>query len=525
MKLTVKKYGINGEGIAYDHKTPVFVYGALVDEEIEARIIENQRNYKRASITKINKKSAHRVKVACPHYEKCGACSLLHADYQEQLRCKKQILEESLEKYTEIQRDIEIVPSPKQINYRNSLKLPVSEVKGQLCVGLYKQGTNHFNQINSCLNHDKQLEANLKIVLKILNKFHLKAYQPKLKSGIRYLTLRIMDQKCALCIVTGNDVIDQSVVDDILSNSDIVSIYQAINTAKTHEIYGNRLIHLGGLKKLSFKFDTYKIAVSIRSFLQLNSEAAHNLYTYVDSLISGDKNLIVEAYSGVGLMSFMLHSKAKQVVGIEIIPEAVSNANKNAAINKIDNLKFILGDAGDVIYRQFRKTKIDAMIVDPPRTGLDDKMLDCLLKAKIDEIVYVSCNSASLSKDLAILKSRYHIASIKAFDLFPNTQHVETIVLLSKLKTKKHVNIELHADELDLTSSECKATYNNIKQYVFDKYGFKVSNLYIAQVKEKCGIKERENYNKPKNDDSKQPICPIEKEEAIKDAFRYFQMI
>ena len=220
-----------------------------------------------------------------------------------------------------------------------------------------------------------------------------------------------------------------------------------------------------------------------------------------------------------------MRDKADEIIGIETIKDAVVNANQNAKRNHCEHVRFLCDDAASKLTYLSKNKEIDVLVVDPPRSGLDDAMLECLLRSKIKEIIYVSCNPATLGKNLAVLQEKYRVQRVIPIDMFPNTQHVETVVLLSKLKTKKHVDIELCADELDLTSSECKATYNNIKQYVFDKYGFKVSNLYIAQVKEKCGIKERENYNKPKNDDSKKPNCPIEKEEAIKDAFRHFQMI
>ena len=435
MKLEIKKYGINGEGIAYDHSIPVFIKGALVGEIVDASIVEDKRKYKIARINKLIKTSSKRAKVQCKYYKKCGACALLHVDYAEQLNCKKAILEESLAKYASVDIDAKIETSPKTEHYRNALKLPIKKIANKLVAGLYEDGTNRFIRIDNCLNHDVKLQRNLNIVLEILNKHHLDAYDHKAKRGIRYITLRLLDGKCALCLVSGSDEIDEAIVQEMLLNSDIVSIYQSINTSKSHEIYGKNMRHLGGSKALVFTYKDMKMEISIRSFMQLNTQAAFKLYDYVYNLVDDDNKLLIEAYSGLGLMSFLLHEKAEEVVGIEIIEDAVHNANANVKRNKIDNITFITGDCADVLYHKYRKTHIDTLIVDPPRTGLDDRMLECLLKAKPDNIIYISCNPSTLSKNIHTLLRHYSIESIRAFDLFPNTQHVETVVLLSHKKT------------------------------------------------------------------------------------------
>lgn len=432
MKLTIKKYGINGEGIAYDHKVPVFVKGALIDEEVIGNFTSTFKNYKIAEIKKIIKENPHRVKEVCPFYEKCGACALLHADYDEQLAIKKMILEESLNKYCGLQLDVDIIPSPYQDHYRNSLKLPLKMLNGRLCAGLYTEGSNHFQRIENCINHQESLNKNLYIILKILNQYGVKDYNIKTKKGLRNIVLRVLDGKCSLCLVSGNDTYDQKMIDDILENSDVVSIYQSINTSKSHEIFSNHNVHLGGSKFLTFKDGNYSFDISFRSFLQLNSLAANDMYEYVYELLKDDQKIIVEAYAGLGLMSFKACDKAQEVWGIEIVLDAVNNANKNAKKNKIKNLNYIQGDAAEILYRKFKGKKIDTLIVDPPRSGLDDAMLETMLKSKIDTIIYISCNSATLAKNLDVLSQRYKLENIKAFDLFPNTQHVESVVLLQR---------------------------------------------------------------------------------------------
>lgn len=295
------------------------------------------------------------------------------------------------------------------------------------------------------------------------------------------------------------------------------SLADVVQNDRTEVLYGRDYFY-EELLGLRFKISPF-------SFFQTNSLGAEVLYSTARDYVGDTKDRVIfDLYSGTGTIAQILAPVAQKVVGVEIVEEAVEAARVNAQLNGLSNCSFIAGDVLKVVDEL--QDKPDLIVLDPPRDGIHPKALQKIIDFGVERIVYISCKPTSLVRDLEMLQGRgYQVEKAVGVDMFPGTGHVETVALLSKLKTKKHVDIELHIDELDLTSSECKATYNNIKQYVFDKYGFKVSNLYIAQVKEKCGIKERENYNKPKNDDSKQPNCPIEKEEAIKDAFRHFQMI
>ena len=236
---------------------------------------------------------------------------------------------------------------------------------------------------------------------------------------------------------------------------------------------------------------------------------------------------VVDLYCGAGTITLALAEKAKQVIGVEIVPEAVENATLNAARNGMDNVEFLCADAGQAA-RQLAQRGVapDVLVVDPPRKGLDETARDAILKMLPPRIVYVSCDPATLARDVAELcGAGYVLERAQAFDLFPRTNHVETVVLLSKLNTKQHIEVELNLDELDLTAAESKATYDEIKAYVLEKYGLKVSSLYISQVKRKCGLEVGQNYNLSKKEDAKVPQCPPEKEAAIMEALRHFQMI
>ena len=240
-------------------------------------------------------------------------------------------------------------------------------------------------------------------------------------------------------------------------------------------------------------------------------------------------------YCGIGTISRFLARKAKQVYGVEIIPQAIDDAGENAVRNGIENARFFVGKAEEVLPAFYENAVYsendemlhpDVIVVDPPRKGCDEACLDTMLKMQPDRIVYVSCDSATLARDLKILtEGGYELKRVRGVDQFGQTVHVETVVLLSQRKADDYVEVELELDELDVTSAESKATYKEIQEYVLKEHGLKVSNLYISQVKRKCGIEVGENYNLPKSEDSRQPQCPVEKEKAIRDALEHYGMV
>ena len=272
------------------------------------------------------------------------------------------------------------------------------------------------------------------------------------------------------------------------------------------------------------------------SFFQTNSLGAEVLYQTArefigDALPSGTDadiaehgKIVFDLYSGTGTIAQMLSPVAKKVIGVEIIEEAVEAAKENVQLNGLHNCEFIAGDVLKVI--DSIEEKPDYIVLDPPRDGINPKALEKIIRYNVPQMVYISCKPTSLARDLEVLQARgYEVKKICCVDMFPSTVHVETVCLLSKLNVKHHIEVEITMDELDLTAAESKATYDEIKAYVLEKFGFKVSQLYIAQIKRKCGIIERKNYNQSKKEDAKVPKCPPEKEAAIMDALKHFQMI
>lgn len=528
MKATIKKTGINGEGIGYIDRMPVFVPQALIGEEVEIRIVDKQKRYATAELLRVVKSSKNRIRPKCFIQNTCGACPLMIARYPAQLEYKQDLLKQSLIKYAQIDpRKVARVKASEDVfGYRNQFKLPCAMEEGRLVSGLFMPNSNYFIDVKKCWIHEDGLERVRMDIMHVLNTHDCVSYNPHDKKGIRNLVVRGFDNRYQCTIVTGNEELDERLISDLMRIKGLTSLWQSIHTIKkTPEVFGNKMMHLAGETSLAMELDGLKLRISPRSFFQLNSKQAVQLYRTIASMVKENNELIVEAYSGIGAISLYLKDKAKEIIGIESIKDAVVNANQNAALNGCEHVSFLCDDAANKLTYLSKKRSIDVLVVDPPRSGLDDAMLECILRSKIKNIIYVSCNPATLGKNLAVLCSRYNVDRIQPIDIFPHTPHVETVVLLSKLKTKKHINIELRTDEFDLTASESKATYAKIKQYVLEKHGLKVSSLNIAQIKQKCGIKERDNYNLSKKENVKQPQCTVEKEKAIMDAFRHFQMI
>ena len=525
MKTTIKKWGINGEGIAYKDRKPVFITGAMPNEFIEYSVVKEFKNYSIGKLEKIIKSSNSRRKMLCAYADRCGGCSLMHVQYKAQCKMKEQFLKESLKKYAKLNISLDpIVKNMDSLAYRNACKLPLSMQNGKIVSGMYEKDSNEFVEISRCLIHSKTLEKVRQTIVSILQENQCRAYDKRKKMGYRTLVLKEFDEKVQVIFVTGKDKINEKIIQLVEEIEEVESIWQSIKVQDSPEVFGDQMIHLALNKNIIVPLDKMTLSLLPKSFFQLNTKQAVQLYNTVHEWMPKSK-CIVEAYSGIGAMSLYCHDKADEVIGIEFVEDAVCNAKENALENNIENVKFICGDAAKKLKDILLHKEVDSLIVDPPRTGLNSEMLNCIISSSIKNIIYVSCNPSTLSKDLAVLSKNYNVEKVRPFDMFSQTQHVETVVLLSKLKTKKHINIELRTDEFDLTASESKATYAKIKQYVLEKHGIKVSSLNIAQIKQKCGIKERDNYNLSKKENVKQPQCTVEKEKAIMDAFRHFQMI
>lgn len=437
MKTKIKRWGINGEGIAYINKKAVFVDNAIPGEVVDLTIDEDKARYATAHVNKIIEKAPRRRDPLCPKWQSCGGCSLMHVDYKGQVRMKEHAVAEALRKYAKYTGKIEpMIKNPEPLAYRNACKLPFGLQDGKTVTGMYKKGSNDFVPLERCIIHSKKLEQVRHDVTGLIQKYGLKPAFKDSPNGLQTLVLKEFDDQVHVVFVTGDMVIPQPLIDEILETvPNAVSVWQSIKDLKDpeYELFGKKVFHLGGKTKMTLQLDNFQLDLLPKSFFQLNTKQAINLYKTVASWIPDHSNLLVEAYSGIGAISLFAANQADQVIGIEYIEDAVANANTNALMNGKENVSFRCGDAAKELEVITTSQKVDTLIVDPPRSGLNQEMKEAILKAAPKTLIYVSCNPSTLGKDLAVLEKKYKIQKVQPFDFFSQTPHVETAVLLSRL--------------------------------------------------------------------------------------------
>ena len=477
----------------------------------------------------------------CKIFPACGGCMYQTMSYEEQLKMKETQVKGLLQEAVGIGTDLHwegIHGSPIEFGYRNKMEFSFGDEykDGPLSLGLHKKGSTYdVLTASDCKLVHPDMTAILSSVLDFFTELGAVHYKKMQHTGyLRHLLLRrgVTSGEILVHVITTSQAeYDYALlVSRLLAlplEGKIVGIMHIINDSlsdvvqsdETRLLYGQDYFY-ETLLGLRFKISTF-------SFFQPNSLAAEVLYSIVRDYIGDTKDKeVFDLYSGTGTIAQLLASVAKEVIGVEIVEEAVEAAKVNAALNGLTNCRFIAGDVLKVLDDLTEKP--DMIILDPPRDGIHPKALPKILAYGVENIVYISCKPTSLARDLpAFLAAGYEVQRSCSVDQFCETVHVETVCLLSKLhEAKHHVNVRLDMDEMDLTAAERKATYEEIKKYVAKHNdGMKVSNLYIAQIKQKHGIIERENYNKPKSEKGGQPECPKEKEIAIEEALKYFQMI
>lgn len=381
---------------------------------------------------------------------------------------------------------------------------------------------------------DKEIDRLIAFTRDLLRRFDIKPYDEKEQSGlIRHLVVRRghYSGEIMLVLVTTRPKIFRinQMIDSLVAEFPaITSILQNINDKPTNVIFGKAFTRLYGKETITDTILGNQYCISAQSFYQVNTTMAEKLYqTAIDfSELTAD-DVVIDAYSGIGTIGLSFAKEVKAVYGVEVIEAAVRDAEKNAALNGITNAYYVADSAENAMANWCQEgIKPTVIIVDPPRKGLTESFIKASAAMQPDKITYISCNPATMARDIKRYEELgYKLQKVQPVDLFPMTHHVETVALLSKLNVDKYISVEIELDELDLTSAESKATYAKIKEYILEKFGFKVSTLYIAQIKRKCGIELRENYNKSKKDKQVIPQCTPEKEKAIMDALRHFKMI
>ena len=536
IEVNITGLGSSGEGVGKADGFTVFVHGALPGEKVSVKLFQVKKSYASGRILNILEESPQRVKPQCAFYEKCGGCQLQHLNYEGQLNVKRQQVKDAIERIGHI-TGCEVLPVLGMENpwhYRNKMQFPAAKTEGKIQIGCYAALTHNVINIDDCLIQKQANNKIMQVVRQWMQQFNISAYDETTGKGVvRHVMGRAGAKTCEVMAVIVTACYDIPHAGELVTMlktevDGLKSIVQNINKKRTNIIMGAKNRVLYGKSTIKDRLGNLKFNISPLSFFQVNSAQTEKLYaTALDFAALSGKETVIDCYCGTGTISLYLAQKARKVYGIEIVEPAIKDANENAKANNIANAEFICGDAAVEMPALLKSgVKPDTVLLDPPRAGCDKKVLAAIAGVKPEKIVYVSCNPASLARDMAFLtENGYKAVKAQPVDMFPMTSHIETVCLLSKLQSKEHIEIEVKMDELDLTAAEKKATYEEIKAYVLEHNGLKVSHLYIAQVKQKYGIIERENYHKAKNENAKQPKCPKEKEDAIVEALKHFQMI
>ena len=537
--VSIEDMSEDGAGIGKLDGYIWFIKDAVIGDVVRARAMKMKKNYGFARLMEILTSSEARVEPKCPVARQCGGCQLQAMSYEEQLKFKERKVKNHLLRIGKFKEDeihmLPIMGMKEPWRYRNKAQFPFGlDKNGNIVAGFYAGRTHDIIECEDCLLGVEENKDILGIIKGFMRVHGIRPYDETTHKGlVRHALIRkgFHSGEIMVCLViNGKDIpAKEQLVEELCQVKGMTSISYSINQEKTNVIMGKEIVNLYGPGYITDNIGNVTYQISPLSFYQVNPVQTEKLYgTALEYAGLTGNETVWDLYCGIGTISLFLAQNAKKVYGVEIVPQAIEDARRNAALNNITNAEFFTGKAEEVLPEQYEKNKVyaDVIVVDPPRKGCDQVCLDTILKMAPKRVVYVSCDSSTLARDLRYLADGgYEVEKVRCCDMFGQSCHVETVVLLTQQKPDDTIEIDLDLDELDATSAELKATYQEIKDYVLKEFGLKVSSLYISQIKRKCGIEVGENYNLPKTENPKVPQCPKEKEDAIKAALKYFAMI
>ena len=548
--LKIEDCGIDGEGIGKADGFTVFVKDAVIGDTVRAKIMKAKKNYGYGRLEEIITPSPDRVEPKCQFARQCGGCQLQALSYEKQLEFKTSKVRGHLERiggFTDIPME-KILGMDQPFHYRNKAQFPVGKSKdGRIITGFYAGRTHSIIENRDCALGVTRNKEVLDRVIAHMEKFHIQPYDENTGKGVvRHVLIRygfFTDEMMVCLIINGENLPgEEALVKSLRQIPETVSVMVNVNKKRNNVILGEKVRLLWGQPYITDKIGEISYQISPLSFFQVNPYQTGRLYgkALEYAQLSGNET-VWDLYCGIGTISLFLAQKAKMVRGVEIIPAAIENAKENARLNGFANTEFFVGKAEEVLPEQFARTgeRADVIVVDPPRKGCDETLLSTIIKMQPDRVVYVSCDSATLARDLKYLCERgYELKKVCPVDMFPNTVSVETVVLLSHKKPDGHINVKVEFGEgegkvpLDDIAQRAESykpkervTYKMIKEYIEAKYGFKVHTAYIAEVKRDLGLPM---YDAPNAvEELKQPRKhpTAEKVEAIKDALKHFEVI
>ena len=521
----------------------------------DVKISKNQKNEKISKIKKdqkIQKDTKASKSQACPYAKKCGGCDYQGMPYEKQLEEKQTYVRKNIGEFCKV---LPIIGMDSPYHYRNKVHAVfdverrgkhagggrrtagnghAKSAPGGVISGVYKAGTHEVINIDSCEIEDELSSAIIRDIRGLLYSFKIKTYDEDTGYGLlRHVLVRrgFHSGEVMVVLVLGSPILPSknNFVKALRKlHPEITTVVVNVNDKQTSMVLGEKETVIYGKGYIEDTLCGCTFRISPKSFYQVNPVQTEILYNKaLEYAALTGKEKVIDAYCGTGTIGLIAASRAREVIGVELNKDAVKDAIINAKRNEIRNEQFYNADAGAFLVEMAeQKEHADVVLMDPPRAGSDEAFLSSVVKLAPERVVYVSCNPETLARDLKYLtKHGYKAVECQPVDMFPFTKHVETVVLLSQQKPDDTIEIDLDLDELDATSAELKATYQEIKDYVLKESGLKVSSLYISQVKRKCGIEVGENYNLPKSENARVPQCPKEKEEAIKVALKYVAMI
>ena len=540
LTLRIERLSSDGSGVAHSADgEAVFVPGTAPGDEARVRIVKDCGRYAFGILDELLTPSPDRIPVDCPVAGPCGGCSLRHLDYAAELRAKQESVLDAFRRIGGLEVPVlDILPSPDVDRYRNKVQFPVGiDKNGVPCIGFYAGRTHRIVPCPDCKLQPSVLNEIGNALCAFFAQQGIRPYDEQSGKGlVRHIFLRrgAHSGQIMVCLVCTRAKLPhaEQLCTALRGQFPAIStILLNVNAKNTNVILGSENHILYGPGYIEDTLCGVPVRLGPLSFYQVNTLAAERLYGVAAQYaqLTPDDTLL-DLYCGMGTIGLSMAEQCRELIGVEIVPEAIESAKANAARMGeavAAKSRFFCADAGQAATQLAAEgLHPDIVMLDPPRKGCDEATLSAVVRMAPRRVVYVSCNPATAARDAAWLEQNgYHAEKVQPVDLFPRTKHCETVCLLSKLNTKQHIEVEIKMDELDLTAAESKATYEEIKAYVLEHSSIKVSSLYIAQVKQKCGIIERENYNKPKSENATQPQCPPEKEKAIREAFKYYGMI
>ena len=541
LTLRIERLSSDGSGVAHSADgEAVFVPGTAPGDEARVRIVKDCGRYAFGILDELLTPSPDRIPVDCPVAGPCGGCSLRHLDYAAELRAKQESVLDAFRRIGGLEVPVlDILPSPEVDRYRNKVQFPVGVDKnGAPCIGFYAGRTHRIVPCPDCKLQPGVLNEIGNALCAFFAQQGIRPYDEQSGKGlVRHIFLRRGAHSgqimvCLVCTRAKLPHAEQLCTALREQFPAISTILLNVNAKNTNVILGGENHILYGPGYIEDTLCGVPVRLGPLSFYQVNTLAAERLYGVASQYaqLTPDDTLL-DLYCGMGTIGLSMADQCRELIGVEIVPEAIESAKANAARmgeTVAAKSRFFCADAGQAATQLAAEgLHPDIVMLDPPRKGCDEATLSAVVRMAPRRVVYVSCNPATAARDAAWLeKNGYHAEKVQPVDLFPRTKHVETVVLLSKGEVdSKKIRVEFSLEDMDMSEFQDGATYTQIKDYVLEHSGLKVSNLYISQIKQKCGIEVGKNYNLPKSEDSRQPMCPPEKEKAIREAFKYFGII